>query len=372
MANSRRANERFRTKADWEKYAKQLQDEIDEYLTRSRETDDAEDQTFGKDNEGNSLRESKADFKARVESLVKEEKESAIKDRAAIEAKAELKRKIETALSMNSHADADTHINLTDPEARFMKSHGKIDGSYNGQIITENQFITAADVTTDATDFDQTIPLIEQHKKNLPDAQLEDYSADAGYSKGANLEYLDQSHIKGYIPEHNEQYARENPDAEKFAQSNFVYDEDEDEYICPRGMRLEFRGTTIKDDAELHTYASTSHICMACSLHEKCLSKKEDKQRGYRTLVADKYTPYRQEAYRRLQTNEGKAAYALRKIEPETVFGNIRHNIGFRSFSMRGKTKNRGEFFIICGAHNLMKLVRFQIAQRLRIQLAAA
>jgi transposase len=303
--------------------------------------------------------------------LVREEKESAQKERVAIEAKSELKEKIETALSQNTQAEAHTHINLTDPEARFMKSHGKIDGSYNGQIITENQFITAADITTDATDFDQTQPLVEQHKENLPDAKLIDYGADAGYSKGANLEYLDQSNINAHIPEHNEQYRRENPDAEKFSQSNFVYDEAEDEYICPRGMRLEFRGTTITDDVELHTYASTAHICMACSLHETCLKKKEDLKRGYRTLVTDKYTRYRQEAYRRLQTHEGKQTYALRKIEPESVFGNIRQNMGFRSFSMRGKRKHRGEFFIVCSAHNLMKLVGFQVRKVLHAPLPA-
>lgn len=358
------SNQRFRTKAEWQKYSEQIESEIGEYLKRSRETDDAEDKTFGKDHEGDKLKESKAEFKKRLKTLLQEERQIPDEDKEKIIAKAILNEQVKEALAANPHATPESHINITDPEARFMKSHGKIDGSYNGQVMTENQFITAATLTNAETDFDQTKSLVEQHKTNLPEAKLTAYVADAGFSKGENLEYLDQSGIAAHIPEHNEQYLRENPDAEKFSQSNFTYDEDEDEYICPRGMRLEFRNTTIKDDTELLTYASTPEICMACSLREKCLTKKEDLKRGYRTLVADKYTPYRQEAFRRLQTDAGKELYAKRKTEPESAFGNIRQNMGFRSFSMRGLKKNAGEFWIVCSAHNLMKLVRFMARQQ--------
>jgi len=358
------SNQRFRTKAEWEKYSRALEAEIAEYLKRSRETDDAEDKTFGKDHEGDKLKESKAEFKERLKSLLQEERQIADEEKEKIIAKAVLNKQIKEVLAANPQAEPDCHINITDPEARFMKSHGKIDGSYNGQIMTENQFITAATLTNAETDFDQTKSLVEQHKTNLPEAKLERYVADAGFSKGENLEYLDQSGIAAHIPEHNEQYRRENPDAETYSQSGFTYDEDEDEYICPRGMRLEFRSTTTKDGAELHTYVSTPEICMACSLREKCLTKKEDLKRGYRTLVADKYTPYRQEAFRRLRTDAGKELYAKRKTEPESVFGNIRQNMGFRSFSMRGLKRNAGEFWIACSAHNLMKLVRFMERQQ--------
>jgi hypothetical protein len=92
----------------------------------------------------------------------------------------------------------------------------------------------------------------------------------------------------------------------------------------------------------------------------KCLIKKEVAKLGYGTLVTDKYAPYRQEAFRRLQTDAGKKLYAKRKTELLSVFGNIQQNMGFRSFSMRGQKKNTGEFWLICSAHYLIKLVRFK------------
>jgi transposase len=276
------SNQRFRTKAEWEKYHVQLEKEIAEYLHRLHKTDNEEDNKLGEDNEGNTLKESKSQFKKRLETLLKEEQ--ALSTEEIVE-KATLNNKIKDALLANPQATPDSYINITDPEARFMKSHGKIDGSFNGQIITQNQFITAAALTNEETDFNQTKPLTQQQKQNLPEASLQNYVADAGFDKGENLEYLDQSEITAYIPEHNELYLRENPDAETFSQSNFIYDEDEDVYICPATMRLEFRKNIATDNGVLGVYASTPNICMACSLREKCLTKKEDKKRGYRTSL---------------------------------------------------------------------------------------
>lgn len=175
------SNQRFRPKAEWEKYSQQLEAEIAEYLKRSRETDDYEDKTFGKEHEGDKLKESKTEFKERLKTLLQEERQIPDDDREKIVSKAILNEQIKDALAANSQATPESHINITDPEARFMKSHGKIDGSYNGQIITENQFITAATLTNAETDFDQTKSLVEQHKTNLPEAKLENYVADAGF-----------------------------------------------------------------------------------------------------------------------------------------------------------------------------------------------
>lgn len=352
------SNQGFRTKSEWEKHAAEIKADIAGYLANAKQTDADEDKLYGKDTEGNHIDASRSELKEKVAELLKEDKEITPEKKEEIAAKAAEADKIDTMLAAHTTTPVDTKINPTDPDARFMKSHGKIESSFNGQIITENQFITAADVTTDATDFDQAGSIVTQHAKNLPEAKLEKYGADAGYSSGRNLESMHKSGITTFIPEHNEQYLRENPEAEKFEQSAFIYDEEADEYICPRGMTLEFKKDQFAGDVKLSVYASSPGICMACSLREKCLTKKEDKKRGYRTLIADAFTPLRQEAYRRLLTDEGKDFYAKRKTEPESVFGNIRQNIGFRGFSLRGLPKNRGEFWLICGAHNLMKLVR--------------
>ncbi|MGH7342027.1 MAG: transposase, partial [Candidatus Rokuibacteriota bacterium] len=60
----------------------------------------------------------------------------------------------------------------------------------------------------------------------------------------------------------------------------------------------------------------------------------------------------------KLQSFLGRAIYARRKVIVEPVFGQIQAARGFRRFSVRGLTKVRSEWSLVCLAHNLLKLFR--------------
>jgi transposase len=59
---------------------------------------------------------------------------------------------------------------------------------------------------------------------------------------------------------------------------------------------------------------------------------------------------------RKLQTKVGKAVYAARKCVVEPVFGQIKQARGFRQFLLRGKTKVKGEWALLCLTHNILRL----------------
>jgi hypothetical protein len=80
-------------------------------------------------------------------------------------------------------------------------------------------------------------------------------------------------------------------------------------------------------------------------------------------------TVARLEMRARLETPEGRAAYARRKATVEPVFGQARACRGFRQFSFRGLFKNRCEWMFVCLTHNLLK--RFRAQQPLRSAPAA-
>ena len=61
----------------------------------------------------------------------------------------------------------------------------------------------------------------------------------------------------------------------------------------------------------------------------------------------------------KVQTPEGKALYARRKVIVEPVFGQIKEARGFRRFLLRGLVKLRGEWRLVCLTHNLLKLWRY-------------
>jgi transposase len=60
---------------------------------------------------------------------------------------------------------------------------------------------------------------------------------------------------------------------------------------------------------------------------------------------------------------EGQKLYQQRAQSVEPVFGQIKHNLKFDRFSMRGPDKANAEWSLMCTAHNLLKLWRRQCSQ---------
>jgi hypothetical protein len=59
----------------------------------------------------------------------------------------------------------------------------------------------------------------------------------------------------------------------------------------------------------------------------------------------------------RLQTSDGITACRQRGHIAETPHGNIKHNLGIRQFTLRGKTKVTAEWNLITAVHNLLKAI---------------
>ncbi len=60
----------------------------------------------------------------------------------------------------------------------------------------------------------------------------------------------------------------------------------------------------------------------------------------------------------RLKLAGRRSRYRLRKQVVEPVFGQIKQARGFRQFLLRGLDQVRGEWALICTAHNLLKLAK--------------
>jgi transposase len=87
------------------------------------------------------------------------------------------------------------------------------------------------------------------------------------------------------------------------------------------------------------------------------------KQKHGESEVATEASPPPEDSERaqmrqRLQTEQGKAIYRMRKAIVEPVFGQIKEWRGFRRFSLRGLEKAGAEWKLICLTHNLLKLFR--------------
>jgi transposase len=93
----------------------------------------------------------------------------------------------------------DGTVNLTDPDARLMMGHKMFVQGYNAQaVVTEDQIVIAAEVTTEPIDFGQLAPMIAATDRELETARISDgpqvVVADAGYW---NERTMDQLAIRG-------------------------------------------------------------------------------------------------------------------------------------------------------------------------------
>jgi transposase len=286
--------ERMKTEAE------RLKKEIADMLAEARAADDAEDLQHGLDHHGDELPDELArrqsrlakiqDAKKRLEERAKLE---AAEEAACRQAEGKLPPTIPPAEAVPEPKD---QINFTDPESRIMKASNKgWDQCGNAQAVTnEHQIILAADVTHQANDVRQLVPMIDQTQANLDAAGVKEAIkaslGDAGYYSEQNAKDLEQRGIEASLAterlKHHEKVA-----------------------LAPRGR--------IPDS----------------------LSAK-------------------QRMARKLRTKKGRALYAKRKGMIEPIFGQLKQVLGFRQFSMRGLASMRGEWRLMAMVHNLLKLWR--------------
>ena len=94
--------------------------------------------------------------------------------------------------------------------------------------------------------------------------------------------------------------------------------------------------------------------CTGCPLRVMCYKGMSDR----RTIeVNHQANAYRAEAKRLLTSERGVYHRSNRPIEPESVFGDIKQNHGFKRFKLKSNTKVKVEFGLVALAHNLRKYI---------------
>jgi transposase len=79
-----------------------------------------------------------------------------------------------------------------------------------------------------------------------------------------------------------------------------------------------------------------------------------------RAAIDPKSYPATARMAERLASAEGQAHYRRRKVIVEPIFGWVKHVMGFRQFSLRGLTKVKGEWSLVCLALNVRRLWALQ------------
>jgi len=250
--------------------------------------------------------------------------------------------------------------NKTDKDASAMMMKNKVEilPAYNVLAGSEDQFITGVSVhqnTNDATCFSEHLEQMEVQQPMQPDNII----ADSIFGTEQNYELLQQKQIGNYMKFpmfHGEQKQRQKNDP--FQKDNFGYDAVTDTFTCPNNQQLicqrSYKQTHQRTGYQslMKEYECTS--CDGCAFYDKCCKSGKGKNRTIK--VNEKLEGYKSQARENLHSEQGKKLRKRRSIEIESCFGDIKHNMGFRRFHLRGIKKVKTEFTLIAMSHNLRKL----------------
>jgi transposase len=232
--------------------------------------------------------------------------------------------------------------------------------AYNIQNGTEGQFIVGYSIHQRAGDPACFIPHMEQQK--LPAGKhIQNGIGDAAYGSEENYAWLEKHQIGSFL-KYNRFHQEQHPprkaellEKQRFVSANFPYDPQKDEFSCPANHPMLYMETrkhhTENGYLTERRYYESAH-CEACPLKAQCTKA----QGNRRIQVSFKLKAYQQQAKANLLSEQGIALRKKRSIDVETTFGDIKQNMGFRRFMLRGLKKVEVEWGLLSIAHNMRKL----------------
>jgi transposase len=312
-------NKRYLDKKGIDKIDEAINKMIDEDIA----LDELEDTLWGNSANDGLTKIDKRDIKK----IVREFKQS--KDKTTIKKNVEQAKNELEKYSLNK-------VSISDPQSRAMQNKKRFSElSYNVQLSTsKNHFILANDVCQDKHDVKQFIPQIENVKKNIALLEETKVALDCGYSDGENLHFAENEKIDLYVPSRAQAQKLDGKE-ESLNHDNYEYDSANDEIIC-EGYKYKRR--------KMYTNKKGRKII---SFYCSELKKKKDIPFYFKERLSMK---------EKMSSFEAKKIYNLRKITVEPVYGNIKQNLGFREFLLRGLLGAKIEMNLISIVHNLKKI----------------
>ncbi len=346
-----------------ERYQVQLQKKIKELLKEIDATNAAEEEEYG-DKDLEEMGEDSPISSERLQEIVDDINEKLADNPKARKLKS-AKRKITKDLlprlkkyeGQKQDLAGRNSCSKTDKGATFFRfKNGDLLPAYNVLAGTEQQYILNWSIHQHPTDTVSFIPHMDKLARLSPKLPLA-AMGDSGFGSEENYEYLQKQGIDNYLKYNTfHQELKGKTPKNRFHKSNFTFDESDGSFLCPENRRLRFKETQERKTAT--GYLSRCDIfecedCGGCAFTAEC-----KKSEGPRTISSNAHLDaYRRQAMENLTTPEGIELRKRRGVDVESVFGHIKHNMGYRRFRLRGLHKVNIEMGLLSMAHNMMKML---------------
>ena len=243
---------------------------------------------------------------------------------------------------------------LTDPDSRRMKNNGSLDICYNVQSVVDaqNHFVIDISTTNDINDQNQLYEMAKD-VTDLLESENSTILADTGYYNGTEIKKCIDAGMKVYIKKAR---ANNSTKDDEFRKEKFLYDKEQDIYICPAGNKLSFFENTSKNGIKYRRYKCSE--CNSCKYKNVCTSSSRGRtlQRWEHEDILDTV---------RQDTLNNNAVYKQRRCIVEHPFGTIKRTLGYSFFLRRQIDNVDAEASSMFIAYNIKRLLSMFSTQEL-------
>lgn len=220
--------------------------------------------------------------------------------------------------------------------------HRTTDMKFN--IITD-AFVTPGNVH-------DSVPYLQRLDRQIEKFNLtvEAVALDSGYLTNPICKGLADRAIFGVIA-----HRRYHPTKGLFPKWKFIYNAEENHYICPNGQTLPYRTTTREGYRE---YKSDPKQCAQCPLLQECTRSKNHQK----VVTRHVWEEHKEQVRLNRLSKSGKMLYKFRKEKVERSFADSKQLHGLRYCRLRG-IQNASEQVLLTAACQNMKKIATHLAK---------
>jgi len=260
------------------------------------------------------------------------------------------------ALEKQLSETGQVQISTSDPESRQMITRNSItEVAYNVQTTTDAKHCLPIDFKVTANNDSKAMGNMIRRAKSI--LRSNDFSAlyDKGYHTGSELKIAQELGIETIVAIPEIPSSSHAPDP-AYNGSNFIYDEKENNYLCPQRNKLTTNGRWYKKDQHGSTVMVKHYktkACKNCKVLNQCT--KNTRGRG-RVIERTEYTPYIERNRKNIEKHEH--FYKRRQAIVEHPYGTIKRQWNFHYIiTKKGKDRAAADVGFMFVTYNLRRII---------------
>ncbi len=241
-------------------------------------------------------------------------------------------------------------LSPTDPAAAWTtRGRHKVMFGYSLNYLIDMENTVILDVEATPTriskEVDATETMVARTQERF-DLKPDTIAGDVAYGTGEMLGWLVERGIDPHIPVWDKGKRNDG----SLSRADFSYDRERDVYICPQGKTLKTTGR--RHGGKTLLYRSSKYDCDNCPLKPRCCPATP-----VRRVPRDVNEAARDQV-RSLMGTDAYVKSGRERKKIETLFGDLKRNLGLTRLRLRGLTGARDEFLLAATVQNLKRLAK--------------